>query len=168
MQHNKTTLFAIRYRTFLFCLLLPIFIFTGCGTTNDCVEQQILGNMGNIVNSNLDEHSPSISIIPAEYKQKYPNSDTNDYLYFTTTLYAQGNEEQIYNLLLNDLGAGAEHITDETFPLNNTTLFRNAGMPVFRYNAEADKLELYFAALPKTGRLSRDIYYAEKNLQTNE
>jgi hypothetical protein len=124
--------------------------------------------MGNVVNSNLDEHSPSICVIPAEAKKKYPKADTNDYLYYTTTLYEQGNEEQIYNLLLHNINAGAEHIVDENFPLNNTTLFRNAGVPAFRYNPTTEKLEMYFAALPKTGRLSRDIFFSEKDLSTNK
>jgi hypothetical protein len=137
--------------------LLLILLVTSCKTVPDCIEHQILGNMGNVVNSNLDEHSPSICVLPPEAKRKFPHTDTNDYLYFTTTLYQQGNEEQIFNLLLNDIPAGSALISDENFPLNNKTLLRNAGVPVFRYNPKSEKLDVYFAALPKMGRLSRDI-----------
>jgi len=113
--------------------------------------------MGNIVNSNLDEHSPSVYALPIEAKIKFHNADTNDYLYYTTTHYQQGNEEQIYNILLHNIHAGAELITDDNFPLNNKTLLRNAGVPAFRYNNKTEKMEVYFAALPKMGRLSRDV-----------
>ena len=138
-------------------ILLLILIITSCRSVPQCEEHQILGNMGNVVNSNLDEHSPSICVLPPEAKRKFPNADTNDYLYYTTTLYHQGNEEQIFNILLDDIKAGSELISDENFPLNNTTLLRNAGVPVFRYNPISEKLDVYFAALPKMGRLSRDI-----------
>ena len=122
--------------------------------------------MGSVINTNLDEHSPSISIIPRWAKEKYSNTDTNDYLYFTTTLYEKGNDEQIFNLLLNDIYQGAELIEDDNFPLNNKTLFRNAGVPVFWFNPDTEKLEVYFAALPRTGRLSRDLFWADKDLNT--
>jgi len=138
-------------------LLLLILLVASCKTVPNCEEHQILGNMGSVVNSNLDEHSPSICVLPTDAKRKFPQGDTNDYLYFTTTLYQQGNEEQIFNLLLNDIQAGSELISDDNFPLNNNTLLRNAGVPVFRYNPKTEKLDVYFAALPKMGRLSRDI-----------
>lgn len=148
--------------------LLIILIVNGCKTVEVCEENQVLGNMGGIVNTKLDEHSPTVLSLPNEAKLKFPKTDTNDYLFFTATRYEQGTNEAIYNLLLNDIGAGAEIVSDRNFPLNDTTRFRNAGVPVFRYNPRTEKLDLFFAALPKFGRLSRDIYFAEKDLTTNE
>jgi len=148
--------------------LLIILTVCGCRTVERCEENQVLGNMGGVVNTALDEHSPTVLVLPQEAKLKFPTTDTNDYLFFTATRYEQGMNEAIYNVLLNDISAGAEIVSDRNFPLNDTTKFRNAGVPVFRYNPQTEKLDLFFAALPKFGRLSRDIYFAEKDLTTNE
>ena len=154
--------------TIIIYTVIVFFAITGCRTVENCVENQVMGNMGSVINSRLDEHSPSILVLPNEAKIKFPTTDTNDYLIFTATSYELGTNEAIYNLLLNDMTAGAELITDKNFPLNDTSRFRNAGVPVFRYNPKTEKLDLFFAALPKFGRLSRDIYFAEKDLTTNE
>ena len=145
-----------------------VLLINGCKSVDECKENQILGNLGSIVNSNLEEHSPSVLVLPDTVKKKYPKTDTNDYLFFTATRYDKGATEAIYNVFLNDIQAGAELVSEEKFPLNDTIQFRNAGLPVFYYNEKTDKLELYFAALPKFGRLSRDIYFAQKDLATNE
>jgi len=150
--------------------LLIILTVNACKTVETCEENQVLGNMGGVVNTKLDEHSPSLLVLPQEAKLKFPNTDTNDYLFFTATNHEQNANanETIYNLLLHDIQAGAEVVSDKKFPLNDTTLFRHAGVPVFRYNPETEKLDMFFAALPKFGRLSRDIYFAEKDLETNQ
>jgi hypothetical protein len=153
---------------FILQIFVVVFILNSCKSVEDCVENQILGNIGSVINSNLDEHSPSILILPDSIKQKYPNTDTNDYLFFTATQEDINANEAIFDVLLNDFQSGAELIDDATFPLNDTTKFRHAGMPVYYYNNTANRLELYFAALPKFGRLSRDIFFAQKDLETNE
>jgi hypothetical protein len=139
----------------------------GCKTTDDCIENKILGNMGNVINSDDDEHSPTLLLCPTTLKSKYPNIDTNNYLYYTTTSPKGEHDEEIYYLYLDEIENGS-FLTAEDFPLNNSSLFRNAGVPVFRYDIDEGKLEVYFAALPKMGRLSRDIYYAEMDINTNE
>ena len=149
-------------------ILTIILLGNGCKTIEECQENQILGNLGSVVNSNLEEHSPSVLVLPDAVKKKYPKTDTNDYLFFTATRYDRGATEAIYNVFLNDIQAGAELVSDTKFPLNDTTQFRNAGLPAFYYNEKTDKLEVYFAALPKFGRLSRDIYFSQKDFATEE
>jgi hypothetical protein len=153
---------------FLCFLCIVLSSISGCKTIENCEEHQIMGNMGNVVNTNLDEHSPSILVLPDDIKKKYSNTDTNEYLFFTATRYDLGTNEAIYNVLLNDIAAGAELLIDPTFPLNDSSRFRNAGVPVFRYNRETNKLDLFFAALPKKGGFSRDIFWATKDLVTNK
>ncbi len=161
MMRNKINLVLI-------VLISIFFVFSSCKTIDKCAENPELGNLGSILNSNLDEHSPSILRLPVSIKEKYKNQiDTNDYLYYTTTRYDQGAGEKIYRAELNNLNLGIELLDDANFPLNDTSNFRNAGLPVFYYNFNTNKLELYFAALPKKGRLSRDIFYSELDLETS-
>lgn len=148
---------------FLFCLVYII----GCRTTEDCIENKILGNIGNIVNTNDDEHSPSLLLASNELMLKYPDADTNNYLFYTTTSPTNETNERIYFLYLSSIEEGSFPVDDD-FPLNDTLEFRNAGVPSFRYDLENGKLELYFAALPRRGKKSRDIYYAEKDLITDQ
>ncbi|MDR0926337.1 MAG: hypothetical protein LBO69_01040 [Ignavibacteria bacterium] len=151
-----------------------ILIATGCRTVEDCTENKILGNMGSIVNSNDDEYSPTAYVLPYNVKMNNPDADTNDYLYFTATRYDSGRAEKIYNVMLNDILQGAELIDAENhpeFPMNNDTLFRNAGVPVFRYNPITDKIDLFFAAHPKIiskWKFSKDIWHSALDMQTDE
>ena len=147
-------------------LLLSIAI-VSCKTIENCEENQILGNVGSVINTNDDEHSPTLLLSTNQLKQKYPNADIHNYLFYTTTSPNNTHEEEIYYLDLDSTGYGS-FIVDEDFPLNNSALFRNAGVPSFRYDIDKGKIELFFAALPRQGRLSRDIFYAEMDLNTNE
>ena len=146
--------------------LISLFLI-GCRTTEDCVEHKVLGNMGNVVNTNDDEHSPTLLLATNQFKKHYPDADTNNYLYYTTTSPIKEHEEEIYYLYLDSMHLGSFAVTED-FPLNNTALFRNAGVPSFRYDIDRGVLEVYFAALPRQGRLSRDIYYAEMDIETEE
>ncbi len=154
-------------KNLIIILLILTVACNSCKTVDNCKENNELGNLGSIINSNLDEHSPSVLVLPEEVKANHANIDTNDYLYYTTTRYDQGTNEAISRALLHDLNSGVERITDPSFPLNDTNAFRHAGLPVFYYNNATGKLELYFAALPKKGRLSRDIFYSELDMASN-
>ncbi len=155
-----------KYNIF-YIVLLTIAFFSSCKTVDKCAENPEIGNLGSILNSNLDEHSPSILVLPEEVKTAFPNVDTKDYLYYTTTRYDQGSNEAVYRAKLMELNDGIELVDDPNFPINDTLNFRNAGLPSFFYNETSGKLELYFAALPKKGRLSRDIFFSEFNFEEN-
>ena len=148
-------------------LLLICIGIVGCKTVEECYENKILGNVGSIVNTNDDEHSPTLLLATKKLIQKYPTAGIHNYLFYTTTSPTNAKEEEIFYLDLDSL-RDSSFAVNEDFPLSNSSLFRNAGLPSFRYDIDEGKLELYFAALPRMGRLSRDIYYAEMDLITNE
>lgn len=152
-------------------LLVILFALPGCSTTENCSKNPGIGNMGSVVNTSLNEFSPTILSLPKNVKEQYPNTDTNTYFYFTATPEnTTSKNEAIYRILFHEIYTGeaySELVSDTNFPLNNTKICKGAGLPVFAWNPRTEKLDVYFAAQPvQLDKTNKDIFWSSKDLNT--
>ncbi len=126
----------------LIAFLVIVLIIESCTSIDPCPPNTTEGNIGSVLNSELDDYSPTF----------FENS-----IYYTALLKETNEPEQILRSDMKN-GVWTPSVKDNSLPMGS---YQKSGLPKFFNNIEKNRVEMYFAGMSKTSkRKSSEILYS--------